>query len=268
MHSPRWLRRLLALALLGTPPLAHAAVDDSLVAAIESLWGGQQPVSTVLGSSFAEQPSKAGTEYRVEGKNAPIYRESGGESAAVVVGRRSFNAVATPWGNFPQLDMHSARLLDMNLAKKHYQVLVGSGTGLFAVGDWQRYGFLHVLDVSSPAAPVYYPLYADAHLGELVLGRLPDSAVLNYARLVPTSRGPDGEFDGYEVSLYALGRKGPERVLKEGKPLAYSLKHDSGGWSIESMTSTPVSAAQDEEHLPFTAPLRPALFKARENASQ
>lgn len=125
-----------------------------------------------------------------------------------------------------------------------------------------------MIDVSTPAAPLHYPLYTDANLGEHALGRLADSPVLNYARLVPTSRSKAGEIDAYEVSLYALGRKGPERVLREGVPLAYLLRHEGDGWNIDSVDRTPVTAERDEEHRPFTTPLRPALFSVKENDRQ
>jgi hypothetical protein len=263
--TPRPGRYCLALALLGALPLAQADTHDSPSAAVESLWSDEQVSFSLLSSGFTQQASKAGTEYRSEVKNAPAYLQTGGESAWVIVGRTRFNAVATSWGNFPRLDMRSTRLLDIQLPKKHYQVLTGPGAGLFGVGDWQRYGFLHVVDVSTPSAPAYYPLYSDAHLGEHALGRLPDSSVLNYARLVPANRSKAGEIDAYEVSLYALGRKGPEPVLSEGVPLAYRLRHEDDGWVFHSVERAPVTTARDEERRAFTTPLRPALFSAKEN---
>ncbi|KJK01991.1 hypothetical protein UB43_08070 [Pseudomonas sp. 21] len=261
-------RLSLSLALLGVLPLAQADTHESLSAAVESLWSGEQVSISVLGSSFTQQVSKAGTEYRPEVKHAPFYLQAAGESAWVVAGRMRFNAVTTSWGNFPRLDMRKARLLEIDLPKKHYQVLTGPGAGLFGVGDWQRYGFLQVIDISVPSAPLHYPLYTDAGLGEHALGRLADSPVLNYARLVPTSQSRTGEIDTYEVSLYALGRKGPERVLRDGVALAYLLKREGDGWNIESVDRTPVTAERDEEHRPFTTPLRPALFSVKRNDQQ
>ncbi|MBD9680720.1 hypothetical protein IB274_28710 [Pseudomonas sp. PDM18] len=258
----------LALALLGVLPLTQADTHESLSAAVESLWSGEQVSISVLSSSFTQQVSKAGSEYRTEVKNAPTYLQTAGESAWVIAGRKRFNAVATPWGNFPRLDMRNARLLAIELPKKRYQVLASSGAGLFGVGDWQRYGFLQVIDVSTPSAPAFYPLYAEANLGEHALGRLADSPVLNYARLVPASRSKAGEIIAYEVALYALGRKGPERVLREGVPLAYLLRHEGDGWTIDSVERTPVTTALDEGHRPFTTPLRPPLFSVRENDPQ
>jgi hypothetical protein len=264
----RSVRFGLALALLGVMPLAQAETHESLSAAVESLWSSEQVSIKVLSSSFTRQGSKAGTEYRTELKNAPVYLQTAGESAWVVAGRKRFNAVATPWGNFPRLDMRHARLLAIDLPKKRYQVIASPGAGLFSVGDWQRYGFLQVIDLSTPSTPAAYPFYTEADLGEHALGRLADSPVLNYARLVPANRSKAGAIDAYEVSLYALGRKGPERVLREGVPLAYLLRHGSDGWTIESLARTPVTTARDEEHRPFTTPLRPALFSVKEDGPQ
>lgn len=261
-HRPR---RCLALCLLAVLPLAQAEAHESPSAAVQSLWSDEQVSSRVLSASFTEQVSKAGPEFRTEVKNAPIYRQAAGESAWVAVGNKRFDAVATAWGNFPRLDMRHTRLLEISLPKKRYQLIAGPGTGLFGVGDWQRYGFLHVVDVSSPSAPVYYPLYADADLAEHALGRLPDSPELNYARLVPASRNKAGEIDAYEVSLYTLGRKGVERVLSQGVPLVYLLKHEGEAWMIDRVEHTPVTKARDEEHRSFTTPLRPALFSVKES---
>ncbi|MFS2127119.1 hypothetical protein [Pseudomonas sp. Pseusp97] len=264
-HRPG--RYCLTLFLLSVLPLAQADTYESPSAAVQSLWRGEAS-SSVLSSRFTQQASKAGAEFRSEVKNAPTYLQTGAESAWVALGRKRFDAVATPWGSFPRLDMRSARLLEINLPKKRYQLLVGPGAGLFGVGDWQRYGFLHVIDVSAPSAPVHYPLYAHADLAEHALGRLADSPVLNYARLVPASRSKAGEIDAYEISLYALGRKGIERILREGIPLAYLLKRDGEAWAIDRVERTPVTTERDEEHRPFTTPLRPALFKVKESPAE
>lgn len=263
----RLRRCMLTLALLAVQPLAQAESHESLNSAVESLWSVEQVSTSVLSSHFTAQESKAGTEYRTEVKNSPSYLEIAGEAAAVMTGKKRFDAVATPWGNFPRLDMRSTRLLDIKLPKRHYQVLAGPGTGLFGAGEWRLYGFLHVVDVST-AAPTYYPLYAEASLGEHVLGRLPGSAVLNYARLVPAGRGKAGEAEAYEVTLYALEHDRPEPVLRNGVPLVYSLKHEGDTWVIASADSTPVTTALDEEHRSFTTPLRPALFQFKESTRQ
>ncbi|WP_440468525.1 hypothetical protein ACKI1H_12730 [Pseudomonas sp. YH-1] len=264
----RSARFCLALSLLGVLPLVQADTHESLSAAVESLWSGEQVSINVLSSSFTQQVSKAGSEYRTEVKNAPAYLQTAGESAWVLTGRRRFDAVATPWGNFPRQDMRQARLLEISWPKKRYQVLVSPGAGLFGVGDWQRYGFLQVIDTSVPSAPLHYPLYTEADQGEHALGRLADSPVLNYARLVPVSRSKAGEIDAYEVSLYALGRKGPERVLREGIALAYLFRHEGDGWNVDRVDRTPVTTERDEERRPFTTPLRPALFSVKENDQQ
>ncbi|MFV3304043.1 hypothetical protein ACNFBT_02015 [Pseudomonas sp. NY15181] len=256
----RLLRPFLALPLLGAVQLSHAEVDDSLVAAIDSIWQTPPPQVSLLSEHFDNRTSNAGTAYRAEVKGSPTYLVTGDEAASVVAGRKRFNAVSTPWGNFPKLQMQNARLLEMRLPKKRYRILAGPGVGLFSVGDWQRYSFLHVLDVSTPSAPVYYPLFSDAYLGERVLGQLPDSAVLNFARLVPSSRSGDGSTDAYEVTLYALGHKGPQPVIKDGHVLAYALKREDGSWVISSLDRAVATNARDEEKRPFVAAPRPALF--------
>lgn len=260
----RLLPYLVALPLLGVIPPSLGGVDPGLASAIDTLWNSAQPSARVLSATFIQRVSKDGTEYRTEVSEWPSYRESGGESAHVVIGSKRFDAVATPWGSFPRLDMsNDVRLLEINVPEKRYQVLSGKGAGLFGAGDWQRYDFLHVVEVG--ATPAYFPLYADAYLGVRVLGRLPDSPVLNYARLVPASRSNDGEIDAYEVSLYALGRKGPERVLRAGTPLAYLLRREDSSWIVSSVDRTPVTTVSDEGHRAFTQPLRPALLSSPEN---
>jgi hypothetical protein len=256
----RLIRPLLALPLLGIAQASHAGLDDNLAAAIGSLWQEGQPSPNVLGASLDEKPAKIGIAYQAEAKNSPSYLVTGDEAAAVLSGGRRFDAVATPWGNFPRLQVKNTRLLGLDLSKKHYQVLAGPGEGLFAAGAWQRYEFLHVLDVSTPARPLYYPLFSDAYLGERVLGQLPGSNVLNYARLVPVSRDPQGRIESYEVSLYALGSKGPEAVLEEGRKLAYALERDGDDWQLSRLERTPVTDFRDEEGRSFVAAPRPALF--------
>jgi hypothetical protein len=256
----RLIRPLLALPLLGIMQASHAGLDDSMAAAIDGLWQGGQASFSVLATGLGEKKAKTGTAYQADAKNSPTYLVTGDEAAVVLSGGRRFSALVTPWGNFPRLQMKHTRLLGLELQKKRYQVLIGSGEGLFAVGDWQRYGFLHVLDVSTPAKPVHYPLFSDAYLDERVLGQLPGSSVLNYARLVPVSRDRQGHIESYEVSLYALGRKGPEVVMEEGRKLAYALRRDGDSWELSRVARTPATDTRDEEGRTFVAAPRPALF--------
>lgn len=264
----RLRRCCLALPLLLVLPLAQAETHESLDAAVESLWSSEQVARVELSVSFVRHVSRIGNEYQSQLKNAPTYLETAGEAAWLVSGRNRFNAVSSQWGNLPRLDMRNARLLEVSLPKKRYQVLAGPGAGLFGVGDWQRYGFLHVIDLSTPSAPTYYPLIADAYLGERALGRLPGSTVLNYARLVPASRSRNGEIEAYEVTLYALEHKGLERVLRDGLPLSYALKHEGDAWAIEPVDCTPATTARDNEHRPFTTPLRPAELQVGDNTHE
>ncbi|MBB4862789.1 hypothetical protein HNP46_001633 [Pseudomonas nitritireducens] len=256
----RLIRPLLALPLLGIMQASHAGLDESLASAIDGLWQDGRAPFSVLGSSLVEKSTKDSSDFQAEVKNSPVYRVSGAEAAAVLVGNQRFDALTTPWGSFPRLQVANTRLLALDLPKRHYQVLAGPGEGLFAVGDWQRYEFLHVLDLSTPGAPRHHALYSDAYLGERVLGQLPGSSVLNYARLVPAGRDRQGRIDAYEVTLYALGRKGAEPVLEGGHKLAYALQREGDGWSLSHLQRTPETDTRDEEGRWFMAAPRPALF--------
>lgn len=252
-------RHLLCAVLIGFTLPSHASVEADMAFALDSIWHMERPSVSLAGESFASKTSKAGTSYRAKSNNSPAYLMTGEESASIEFGRKRFSATESPWGTFPRLDMEHARLLELSTPKKRYVALVGPGKGLFSVGDWQRYGFMHVVDITARHAPVYYPLFSDAYLGERVLGRLPGSPVLNFARLVPASWATRAEPSTYEVSLYALGAKGPERVIKEGRPLAYVLKRQAGRWSIERTDVTPATDLLDLNKRAFTAPNLPVV---------
>ena len=131
------------------------------------------------------------------------------------------------------------------------------GAGLYSVTDWQRFGFLHVLDVTNRAKVIHYPLVAEAGLREKVLGRLPGSPVLHYARLVPSRWASNTKVNGYEVLLYALKPKGPERVVDEnGRNLSYSISrvYEDSPWTLERIDTTPVALARDAAGRAFSAP--------------
>lgn len=255
MNPFRTLHRpLLCAALLGFTLPGHASVEADMAFALDSIWRMERPSVSLASESFISKASKTGTTYQAKVNNSPVYLMTGEESASVEFGRKRFPATESPWGALPRLDMEHARLLELSTPKKRYFAFVGQGKGLFSVGDWQRYSFIHVVDVTARHAPVYYPLFSDAYLGERVLGRLPGSPVLNFARLVPSSWSSRSEPSAYEVSLYALNPKGPERVIEEGRPLAYSLQRQGGSWKIERIRKTPVTDAQDQNKRSFTAP--------------
>ncbi|WP_263143420.1 hypothetical protein [Pseudomonas sp. RIT-PI-AD] len=248
------LRNLTVLGLALQVPTVHAEVDPSLAFALEGVWRIESPAVSLLSDEFDSKEQKDGVRHEARVKDTPAYITSGEEGATVEYSRKRFPATDTPWGSFPQIDLDKAQLLEMTLPKKRYLVIAGKGKGLFAINDWQRFGFLHVLDVSSRSAPVYYPLVAEAELGSRVLGRLPGSSVLNYARLVPSRWASNVEPSAYEVVLYALKPKGPEQVIENGKPLAYSLTRTGAGWKLDRIKQTPVTDARDQAHRPFTAP--------------
>ncbi|GEM_PF-2513663 len=269
------LRNLAALGLVLHVHHAQADVDPALAFALEGVWKIESPAVSLVSDEFDSQEQKDGSlRYQARAKDTPAYVTSGEENATVEYGRKRFPATETPWGAFPQLDTGKAQLIEMNVPKKRYLVIAGRGKGLFAINDWQRFGFLHVLDVTSRGAPVYYPLVAEAELGHRVLGRLPGSSVLNYARLVPSRWASNVEPSAYEVVIYALKPKGPEQVIENGKPLAYSLTHTGATWKLERIRQTPVTDARDRANRPFTAPApqttsaAPAAAKAPSQPAQ
>ena len=91
------------------------------------------------------------------------------------------------------------RLIEISLPQTRYQVLSGQGENIFSATDWQRYRFLHVFDIGRGRYITnYYSVFAEAHLGERVLGRRPNSQFLNYARVVPSVWDTNNNIIGYE----------------------------------------------------------------------
>jgi hypothetical protein len=142
-----------------------------------------------------------------------------------------------------------------------------TGAGSFASGSRQRYSFVHVFESPARKAvtrrPSHHALVAEGYLGASVLGRLPGSATLNYARLVPTEWLARGEAKRYEVLLYRLDGKRLVRArTARGKPLGYILERAGleAPWGIELTESTPVAAALDSTltQSGATAPFEPA----------
>jgi hypothetical protein len=160
--------------------VTHATtLDPSLLVAFDEVWQGEHPATSALSEGFTlnKKPVSAkdgqnANLYETEVKGAPVYIVDGPEKAKILFGHNQFSANESGWGNFPLVSIEHARLLEFRVQYKRYDVISASGSGLFAVGDWQRFGFLYVLDTSSPS---YFPLIAEAGLGEHVLGRLPNS---------------------------------------------------------------------------------------------
>lgn len=255
--SPFSLRTLLVSTLLLTAQAVQAEVDPQLAFALQGVWQQESPSVSIISSTFTEKKDKNDLHFKATSKDSPTYITRDDENNFIEYSRKRFSASSSPWGTFPQLDLAASQLLEMNIQRKRYLVLSGPGKGLFSVGDWQRFGFLHVLDVSARYAPIHYPLVAEAGLGARVLGRLPDSPVLNYARLVPSSWASPVEPSAYEVSLYALKPKGPERVISNGKPLTYALSRTGSTWVLKPTHQTPVTDARDKIGRAFSAPLLP-----------
>jgi hypothetical protein len=251
--------RLAALLMAGLCAQAFAAPppDPALVQAMEGIWQGQRPAAIRLSDAYTRDPSVDPPRYTVPVKDSPAYVTLDAEHAEIELGRKIFAASESPWGPFPLINTDDAELLEFTLPKKKYQVISAVGAGLYGIGDWQRFGFLHVLDISSRAAPVYYPLFAEAGLRDHVLGRLPNSPVLNFARLVPSRWATNTQVNGYEVLLYSLLPRGPERVIgDDGRPLAYTLTREnaSAPWVLARTPATPIANVRDDAQRAFSAP--------------
>lgn len=238
---------------------AHAATDPQLAFALEGIWQGERAATSPLAPRFITRDQKAPFRYTAPIKDAPTYTVLTDEDASLDYAGQRFSAVKSPFGRLPVIQPDNTRLLEMEAGRNRYLVMTGPGATLFSVGDWQRFGFLEVLNVTRKGAVQHYALVADAHLGERVLGRLPGSPVLNYARLVPSAWASSTEPDAFEVLLYALDGKAPKRVVGEsGQPVAYTLSRDAatGAWVLAPTDATPVADAHDKAGLGFTVSTR------------
>ena len=228
-------------------------MDPALVLAVEEIWAGQAPATSLLSRNFSARKQGDNVVHDPDVRNGISFISQGITGTRINYLRRSFQADDSPWGGFPQLDGSLAELTRIDIPRKNYLVLSAPGTGLFAIEDWSRLSFLHVLDVTTRARPVHYPLVAEAHLGARVLGRLPGSSSLNYARLVP-SRWQAGQAPtAYEVTLYALEARGPQKVIRNGQPLTYLLTQRGAAWTLAPASATPVTDERDAQSRPFTS---------------
>ena len=237
------------------PVTASAAttLDPALALVVEQIWAGQAPATSLLSGDFSTRKQGSNVAHDPDVRNGISFISEGAAGTRINYLRRSFQGNDTPWGGFPQLDAALAELIKIDIPRKNYLILSAPGTGLFAIEDWSRFGFLHVLDVTARARPVHYPLVAEANLGTRVLGRLPGSSSLNYVRLVP-SRWQAGQVPtAYEVTLYALEARGPSKVIKNGKPLTYMLSRRGSTWVLDPASATPVTDERDAQSRPFTA---------------
>lgn len=249
---------LVICALIPFSASATNEVDAGLVLAFEQIWQGQAPATSLLSSSFSLRHQRDTLVHEPDVRNGISYISQGAAGAQIEFQRRTFKASDSQWGGLPLLDTARAQLTQIDIPRKNYLILSAPGTDLFSIADWSRFSFLHVLDVTRRNQPVHYPLVAEAHLGIRVLGRLPGSASLNYARLVPSQWYAGQNPSAYEVTLYSLEPRGPQKVLKNGKPLTFLLTRRGTAWSLESTSATPVTDERDALSRPFTS--RPASF--------
>lgn len=244
-------------ALLSFGDRARAqAPDPTLLLALDEIWQLERPGISTLSDRF-ERKDGTPARYETEVRDALAYLHVNAEAAEVEFARKRFPANASPWGALPRIAPASARLVEVTLPRKRYLMLSGTGEGLFGIGDWQRFGFLHVVDVTQRWAPVHYPLVAEAGLRERVIGRLPGSPVLNYLRLVPARWADSNTVERYEVLVYALNPKGAERVrTPEGDLMSFSLSREpeAGRWVLAPLAQTAVADARDAAGASFSAP--------------
>jgi hypothetical protein len=262
-HRPRTTlaHRCLLLLALCVPVAGSLAgtPDPHLLIAIDSIWQLERPAVSTLAERFEARDGVQPARFESGVRDAVSYQLQDAEGAQIEFARKRFPATESRWGALPRLDVDSARLLEITLPRKRYQVISATGEGLFRIGDWQRFGVLHVVDISQRWAPLHYPLIAEAGLRERVLGRLPGSPTLNYLRLVPAHWATADDITAYEVLVYALNPRGPERVNgADGKPLAWRLDRNpqTRQWSLATTDATPVADARDQAGLAFTAPPR------------
>lgn len=245
-------------ALLSFSDVARAqAPDPTLLLALDEIWQLERPGISTLSDRFERKDGTQQARFETEVRDALAYLHVNAEAAEVEFARKRFPANSSPWGALPRIAPASARLVEVTLPRKRYLMLSGTGEGLFGIGDWQRFGFLHVVDVTQRHAPVHYPLVAEAGLRERVIGRLPGSAVLNYLRLVPARWSDASTVERYEVLVYALNPKGAERVrTPEGELMAFSLSRDveSARWVLAPLAQTTVADARDAAGAAFSAP--------------
>jgi len=233
------------------------APDPELLIALDGIWQLERPAVSTLAEGLERKDGSDPVRFESEARDALAYLHTSAEDSAVEFARKRFPAQTSPWGALPRLQTSDARLIEVTLPRKRYLVLSGVGEGLFRIGDWQRFGFLHVVDVSQRWAPVHYPLVAEAGLRERVIGRLPGSPVLNYLRLIPAHWSDPSTIDAYEVRVYALNPKGAEPVKQaDGAPLAYRLARSPADqrWQLQPITATPVADARDAAGASFSAP--------------
>lgn len=264
---------LAGLLITSTGLYAQAnAPDPFLLQAFEGVWKMERSATTLITERVDTQVDDGILRHEPQAKDAPVYLRESYEIGEIEYRRKKYSATQSQWGSFTQLNPDTMRLIEISIPQTKYLVLSGQGENLFSATDWQRYRFLHVFDMGrSRYITNYYPVFAEAFLGERVLGRLPNSQVLNYARVVPARWDTNNTINGYEVLLYNLDRKGITRTLENDVPVSYSLNKNAEGplWTLTAATSTPVADELDHKGHFFTgARLSDDEFKVRQLAEQ
>lgn len=246
--------------------------DPFLLQAFDGVWKMERSATTLVTDRVDTQVEKGVLRHQPQAKEAPAFLRESYEVGHIEYRRKKYPATQSEWGNFPLLNPDTMRLLEISIPQTKYLVLSGQGENLFSTTDWQRYRFLHVFDIGRGRHITnYYPVFAEANLGERVLGRLPNSAVLNYARVVPASWDANNAINGYEVLMYNLDRKGITRTLENELPVAYTLTKNADGplWTLTPTNTTPVADELDRKGHYFTgARLSLDEYKARQLAAQ
>ncbi|WP_152625368.1 hypothetical protein [Cellvibrio sp. OA-2007] len=262
----------LILASLHLPTQAANEPDLYLIQAFEGVWKMERSATTLLTDRINTRAEQGILFHEPQVKDAPIYLRKSYEVGEIEYRHKKYPANETPWGNFPHLNPDTMRLIEISIPQTRYLILSGEGESLFSATDWNRYRFLHVFDMGrSRYITNYYSVFAEAHLGERVLGRLPNSSVLNYARVVPAQWDANNNISGYEVLLYNLDRNGINRALENNAPISYTLTKNAEGplWTLSSAVSTPVADELDRKGHYFTgARLSSQEHQARTLASQ
>jgi hypothetical protein len=277
VSTKTFLKRTLGIASLITaslhmPVYANDQADPFLVQAFEGVWKMERSATTLITERVDTTAANGILRHEPQAKEAPAYLRESYEIGEIEYRRKKYPATTTQWGGFPHLNPDTMRLVEITIPQTRYLVLSGQGENLFAATDWQRYRFLHVFDMGrSRYITNYYPLFAEAYLGERVLGRLPQSSVLNFARVVPSNWDANEKIIGYEVLLYDLNRNGITRTLENKLPVSYTLSKnaDTPFWTLTETTTTPITDELDRKGHYFTgARLSVEEYSARLMAEQ
>ncbi|WP_049631885.1 hypothetical protein [Cellvibrio sp. pealriver] len=254
---------------------AHAQIttpDPYLLQAFDGIWKMERSATSLITDRVDTYAENGVLRHEPHAKDSPVYLRESYESAQVEYRRKKYSAIQSQWGNFPQLNPDTIRLLEIAIPQTKYIVFSGQGEGLFSATDYQRYRFIHVFDMGrNRYTTQHYAVFADAHLGERVLGRLPNSPVLNYARLVPSSWDTNNTIIAYEILLYNLDRNGITRTQENELPVSYKLSKnvDSPLWTLSPTTSTPIADELDSRGHYFTGARIPTdIYKAQQLAMQ